>query len=264
MPTLVETQRRMRDAVVTRDAAGIAATLPGGLEAARRFAIHRRNYETSLVTALLTKFPATVWLVGSRFVAEAAAQFIHEQPPKTPCISEYGDRFPQFLSALPGSERVPYLRDFATLEWQLVQASIAIDSPFLNAEDLWARAGGRLFDSVLTLQGGLRLVRVSWPVDELMELYLAEAAPDHFEMSPCDLTIQVDGARGEFRVGRLDRADFEFRELIVKRRSIGDAAERALDVDADFDPGHALGRLAAEKLITGIERDDGGDDNDYQ
>jgi Putative DNA-binding domain len=136
MPMLAEIQCRMRNAIVHGDTSHVAPLLREGEDSAGRFAIHRRNYETSLVDALLTKYPATVWFVGTRFVTEAAVRFVHQQPPTAPCIAEYGVEFPQFLSMLPSAERVPYLRDFAALEWYVGQASIATSSPPLAAEHL--------------------------------------------------------------------------------------------------------------------------------
>lgn len=263
MSTLADTQLRIRDAVVTGNTADIAPLLLGGRHPAKRFAIHQRNYQTSLVGALLTKFPATVWLVGTRFVTEAATRFVRERPPKAPCIAEYGEEFPLFLSALPGSERVPYLGDFARLEWNVGQASIAIDWPPLETKDLSSNERD-LLDSMLLLQPGLRYMCASWPVDELMELYLTEEAPDAFRLSPCDVSIEVYGARGELRFSRLDAATLVFRQSILNCRSIGDAAERALDVDAAFDPGQALGTLIAGGLVIAIQRGEEGDNHDHQ
>jgi len=68
--------------------------LSGGARPEYRLAIHQRHYAASLTRALLDRFPATVWLVGSELVTDAARSFVHEQPPSKPCISEYGDCFP--------------------------------------------------------------------------------------------------------------------------------------------------------------------------
>ena len=258
MSPLADIQLRIRNAVVKGEAADITPLLLGGQYPAKRFAIHQRNYETSLVTALLTKFPATVWLVGTPFVTEAATRFVREQPPKAPCIAEYGEGFPRFLSTLAGSERVPYLSDFARLEWNVGQVSIAIDQPSSGPEDFLLDEGA-LLNSVLILQPGLRYLRVSWPVDELMNVYLTDTAPEAFDLSPCDASIEVYGARGEFRMSRIDAATLAFRQSISNCQSIGDASERALDVDATFDPGEALKTLIAAGLVIAIKRGEEGD-----
>src|SRR5215472_14599505 len=90
---LAETQAGLRRAVVAGDPTSIVPMLVGGRDVARRLAIHQRNYETSLVNALLGKFPATGWLVGSGFLTQAARDFIRNHPPNAPCIAENGQEF---------------------------------------------------------------------------------------------------------------------------------------------------------------------------
>jgi len=175
MRTLAEIQLQFRDAVV-HAGAEVGPLLIGGSDPVKRLMIHRRNFETSLVDALLGKFPATGWLVGTPFLQQAADRFIREHPPQAPCIAEYGAAFPDFLSQCPGTGHLPYVGEFAELEWHVGQVAIAIDDA--------------------------RCMRATWPVDELMKFYLTDTAPDHFELSPIDGWIEVHGGRGQFRLRR--------------------------------------------------------------
>lgn len=259
MPTLAETQKFFRNAVVGDDMAGIRSLIVGGRDASKRLEVHRRNYETSLVTALLGKFPATVWLAGTPFVTEAARHFVCEHPPHAPCIAEYGERFPGFLSACPGAERVPYLREFAELEWHVGHIAVAVDQPPVSLQEFSAINDEALLNMVLALQPGVRYLHMSWPIDELMKLYLTETAADSFEFSPADAWIQARGARGEFHMDRLDASEFIFRKSISEGQAIVGAAERALDADPAFDPGRALVRVVAEGLVTAIMSGSEGD-----
>jgi Putative DNA-binding domain len=258
MPTLPETQSQFRDALIQSDADAVAALrrlLVGGIDPERRLSIHQRNYQKGLIEALLVKFPATGWLMGSAFVRQAAERFVCERPPMAPCIAEYGADFPAFLSQELGSERAPYLRDFAELEWCVGQVSIALDRPPVTAEQFSGIDPNMLPNTFLTVQPGLHFLEARWPVDELMTLYLTETAPDRFELPSSDVRIEVRGARGQFYLSRLDAAEFIFRKSIAGGHSIGDAAEFAMDSSADFDPGQALAALIAAQFITGINRD---------
>ena len=89
MPTLAEIQAGIRDAVVDADNLAVVGLLVGGARPERRLAVHQRHYATSLTRALVERFPATVWLVGSDLVTHAAQSFISEHPPTRPCIAEY-------------------------------------------------------------------------------------------------------------------------------------------------------------------------------
>jgi hypothetical protein len=253
VPHLADIQADVRQAVVAGDEPRIGPLLAGGQDPPKRLQIHRRHYETSLVTALLGKFPATVWLVGSPFVTEAARHYIREYPPRRPCIAEYGEGFPAFLLNRPAAERVPYLGDFAALEWHVGQVSIEVDRPAIFLEELSAVPGDVVPDAVMTMQTGLRYLEASWPVDELMKLFLTDSAPGALQFEPADVYIEVHGARGEFRINRHTRGEFTFRKSILNGRSIGEAAEAALDAESSFDPGGAFARVIAEGLITGIQ-----------
>ena len=257
MPTLAEIQSSVRDAVVGGEATDIGHLLAGGREIPARLQIHRRHYETSLVSALLEKFSATGWLAGTRFLTEASKQYVRQHPPDAPCIAEYGEGLPRFLQDYPGAERVPYLREFAELEWHIGHIAVAIDEPGIPLDELAAIPADSLPDVRFTLQPGLRYLQASWPVDELLKLYLSETAPDRFELEPTNVWIEVRGARGEFNISRLEQAEFEFRECIMKGQSIGAAAECALDVNAAFDAGRALATLIADNLITAVSTSPG-------
>jgi len=250
MPTLTEVQAMVHDAVVPGEANGIEALLVGGQ---KRFDIHRRNFEISLVNAITGKFPASAWLAGSSFVTEAARRYVHRHPPTAPCIAEYGESFPEFLSECPGPERAPYLSDFARLEWHIGHISIATDEPAIPATGLAEIPSEVLPELGLRLQSGLRYLEVSWPVDWLMEFFLTDTAPYHLRMEPESVWLELRGARGEFSMNRLARAEYVFRKRLSERHSIGDAVDDVIEVDAAFDPGVALAMILSSGMITAVE-----------
>jgi len=256
VPTLAETQSKFRDAVVRERAEDIADLRPllmGGSNPEKRLRIHQRNYHTSLIDALLVKFPATAWLVGTPFLTNAAKQSVIECPPQAPCIAEYGAAFPDFLSRCSAAEGLPYLCDFAELEWYLGKVAVAVDKPALSGQEFSAIDPDALLDMLLALEPGLHYLNASWPVDELMKLYLTETAPDRLEFAPAEVWIEVRGARGEFHFSRLDPAEYIFRKSVLEGHPIGAAANCALEVNPGFDPAQALARLIAAGLITTIK-----------
>jgi len=262
VPDLADLQARLRDAVINGNAGVIVPFFADGLEVINRLAIHQRNYATSLVQALLTKFPATAWLAGTRFITEAAQSYVRRHPPGVPCIAEYGERFPQLLAQCPGSERMVYLQDFAKLEWHVGQASIAVGRSPLTFDDFAACGIDMLPEALLTLQEGLRYFRARWPVDHLLQLYITQSAPDVLELSPADVHIEILGARSEFHFQRLDAGTFIFRQAISEGQVIGDAAERALATDSAFRAGQALRSLIAAGLVIGMRTRTHGGNND--
>lgn len=257
MLPLGDAQRRVRDAVVMGDAASAASLFVGGEDAAQRLAIHIRHYRTSLVTAVLGRFPATGWLVGTPLLEEAATQFVREHPPSAPCIGEYGRRFPQFLATWPGADRVPYLRAFADLDWHLGRLALAIELPVVTRDNVAAVAAD-LADATLTIQPGTHYAHAESPIDELMTLYLSDAAPERLVLADTEIWIEVRGARGSLRFSRLTATEFSFRVAIAEGLSLGDAAQRAWDIDPAFDPGLGLAALVDGGLATTIGPNLGG------
>jgi hypothetical protein len=255
MPSLRDIQSCLRKAVVQIDCAVDATSLlVGGRDTATRLAVHRRHYEASLTEALHTKFPAVTWLAGAGFMTAAARTFARQHPPKTPCIAEYGADYPRFLATRAGAERVPYLRSFAELEWLLGQVSIAVDCASLDIKALRQVEADALLDFRLRLQPGLGYCTSAWPVDDLMRLYLSDAAPNLYSFETDEIFLEVRGARGAFQINRLDPAQFLFRSVIADGQPIGSAAETALERDAAFDPGVALVVLFTDGLAIALDR----------
>jgi len=252
MPLLAETQARLASAMLSGESSAMVPLLAGGERSASRLSIHLRHYEASLMAALAAKFPACAWLLGERFLAETARRFAHRCPPTTPCMAEYGAEFPSFLAEQTASAAMPYLRGFAALEWHLGRVSVAIDLPPLAMSALRPFPSEALYDVSLRLQPGLAHLGSRWPIDELMRLYLSEDAPDSYVMHECTVCLEVRGARGAFRIDRLDPATFAFHSAIAAGGRIGAAAEAALEADPSFDPGGALAQLCAARLVVAV------------
>lgn len=253
MISLADVQRQIRNAVVTGEMTSAASLFVGGKDPVGRLALHRRHYATSLVTALMGRFPATGWLVGSRMIEDAAATFVRRYPPTTPCIAEYGQAFPSFLTRQPGADRVPYLQTFADLDWHLGRLAVAIDlHPIEHAA--WAEVPpGAVAEAFVTLQPGTHYVHADWPIDEIFGAWLANSVPAGLRLADASVWIEARGARGSFRLNRMTEGEFEFRVALSRGASLRQAAERAIDIDPTCDPARALSSLIEARIVTGIQ-----------
>jgi hypothetical protein len=183
--TLADIQAGIRDALVDGNSTAVAPVLLGGNRPEQRLAIHQRHYVASLTRALVERFPATVWLVGSELVTHVANSFIREHPPSRPCVAEYGDGFPQYLGA---RQPLPYLAQFAELEWHLGRLALATEeSP------------------------NVQYLHLNWALDELMGVYLTDTAPDEYALRQEDVWLEIRGLRGALQMSRLDAGEFVHR-----------------------------------------------------
>jgi hypothetical protein len=252
LPPLAEVQSRICRSIAGGADDGVASLLAGSSHPTERLAIHRRHYETSLVKALLQKFPATAWLIGTEPLADAALAFARKHPPMTPCIAEYGQDFPEFLSARDRTSTLPCLQGFSELEWHVGQVSVAIDDAPLAIAALSLLDATGLPDVTLRLQPGLRYLAPAWPVDELMRMFLSNCAPDSFALHGEQTWLELRGARGEFRFTRLEPAEFSFRRAIAGGATVAVAAETAFQANDAFDLTAAFSRMFADDLVTGV------------
>jgi len=250
---LSDLQHRVRNAMVRGETNGIESMLVGSRDPGRRLAIHRRHYTASLVKAILARFPATVWLVGSSLMTGAAREFVHAQPPSRPCIAEYGEAFPAFLVSRPGMEAIAYLQQFTELEWHLGRLALALDGPAIRAGALPMLKGEAPDICRVVLQPGVAYLQAAWAIDELIAVYWSGRAPDRFTLQRCDLWLELRGSRGALSMKRLNRGDFTFRACLAAGASLIDAALSALDADEAFDAGQAFLQLAGDGLIVAID-----------
>ena len=256
MPTLVETQSIFRDAVVrTRGGHRGSETFAGGGNQWRGALAPSTEFHTSLIDALLVKFPATAWLVGTPFLTDAAKHFVIEASAPGAMYRGIRRSFPDFLSQCSAAEGLPYICDFAELEWYLGKVAIAVDKPAVSGQEVSAIDPDALPDILLALQPGLHYLNASWPVDELMKLYLTETAPDRLEFAPAEVWIEVRGARGEFHFSRLDAAEYMFRKSVLEGHSIGECGRLRSRSRRRFRSGRSSGeRRLPAGLITTIKQ----------
>jgi putative DNA-binding protein len=251
---LADLQADIATAVVEHAIPASASLLTGGDDPVRRFAIHSRHYAASLARSLVERFAATVWLAGSELVTQAAMRFVREYPPTRPCIAEYGEGFPACL-ALHAGTRLPYLGQFATVDWHLGRLAIAVDAaPLQTLADGQAR-----LDDRLALQPGTEYVALDWSVDELITFYLSGQAPDQYTLRNETVWLELRGCRGELWLNRLTTGDYVFRQAVAHGGTLGRAAELATGADEGFEPGGATLAMLRAGLVTEVMQAEGGE-----
>jgi hypothetical protein len=189
-------------------------------------------------------------------VTEAAMRFIREHPPTRPCIAEYGDEFPAYLVSCAGT-RLPYIGQFASVDWHLGRLAIAVDAAPLHT--LTDCDPARLADARLRVQLGAEYIALDWPLDELIQFYLSGAAPNQYELRQEAVCVELRGSRGELWFTRLTKGDYEFRRALANGVALGHAAELAIRVDESVDPGRTLLAMLHAGLVTGLTHAEDGD-----
>ncbi|HEX4910245.1 MAG TPA: DNA-binding domain-containing protein [Permianibacter sp.] len=133
----------------------------------QRFSVHRNNVIAGLVQVLTEGFPTTLQLLGDEYFRAVAAAFARASPPRSPVLSEYGERFPAFLAALPAVAPYPYVPDVAQLEWLGRRAFHSADAPVLTLAAVRALPLPALLMQSLRIHPAARWLRSVHPVVSL-------------------------------------------------------------------------------------------------
>jgi hypothetical protein len=245
---LRELQTRIGRAVLGGDIAAITEIIEGGgLDPAARLAIYRNHASVTLGAALKATFPVVCRLVDERFFAYASHEYRREHPPRSRCLVEYGDDFPDFLAGFQPCKDLPYLADVARFEWALHIAATIREEPPLQVDALAAIPAGRAEAVRLRLQPSVSYFASSWPIAAIWQANQKDDVP------PVDLTsggtsLEIRRADEAVAWCRLDPGTFSFRRALAEGLVFAAAIAVATQKDPKFDVVMALQRLFAEGL----------------
>jgi len=243
--TLAELQRAYRGYLLTGDSTALApAIIADAFDAAERLAIYRNNFLISLGEALKANFPVTLQLVGSDFFTQAARRFVLSQPPRQPCLFEYGAAFADYLGTLPELAALPYVADMARFEYARIASYNAPTEHCISAEVLGRIAPEQLDALPIRLARHARIVSVQAPV---LALWQAHQAPEP-DLAGIDMTARPQAllvCRPErtLTVRELDPPGARFLLATATETTLGQAA-----ADSGTEDGAALGRVIALAL----------------
>ena len=248
MPSLSDTQAAFRDAVTGGPVDGVLATLRSPADPQVRLDIYRRHHRESFRRHLRGRYPTLEWLLGTDHLVALADATLQQSPPRSPSMAEYGQELVDTLLC-DGGDLPPYIADVARFDWALGCISVAVDVAAIGLDALASLPAETLDGVTLTLQPGLAHVTARWPVDELVQLRLADAAPEQLAFEASDTHLELRGARGRFSLRRLALGEFIFRARLAAGETLGRAAEAALEREASFDVAAALASLFVEGLV---------------
>ena len=250
MSPLRSLQAQFRAASHKGAAPALAAMVVGaGIDPARRLRIHHNHLRTTLTDALAATFPTVEKLVGRDFFAALARDFIAVEPPKAPCLFEYGAEFPAFIGVHRACRPLPYLADAARFDWLVNVAYHAPDRPALAPERIAAIAPEAYGQVVLAPHPATGLLVSSYPLLDIWHVARAgEDAPSvDLDSGGVRLLVHRSGLDVAWRA--LSAAEHAFLAALVAGRPLGMAWNMALAIDL---AGAEAGRIAATAFGVGL------------
>jgi hypothetical protein len=222
----------------------------------RRFDIYRNNRVVSLIDALRSTYPAVQQLVGDEFFKASARAFLDANPPVQPVMAEYGREFGGFISSLPNTDRLPFLRDVAELEWWKLQAYHCRDAPVLPASALADIAPQSIMDTRLECHPALHCIISEWPIGSIWMASTSKSGNTDSAQSGVDMkngeAVVITRPQIDVQVSIVAAAGAEFLKLIQDGDALGTAAEQGLERDIGFNAGEHLTGLINLGAFSGI------------
>ncbi|MEL0612467.1 DNA-binding domain-containing protein [Marinomonas arenicola] len=216
-----------------------------------RLNVYRNNVVVSLIDALSDIFPVTQALVGDDFFRAMAKQYLLVSPPESPIISEYGHLFSDFIRQFEAAQSLPFLADFAALEYSLLALTHDTEHATLNHEQV-AEAFAQVDDPsalYLSLPPTSQLLASPFAIGSL---YQAHRNDGHLRLNQVAinegeyLLLAKSHLIAQLHVISYEEARF-FKQLLQNKK-----LEEALPDSDDFDLGATLAKLIEWKLITNI------------
>ncbi|HYD19168.1 MAG TPA: DNA-binding domain-containing protein [Patescibacteria group bacterium] len=244
MTRLRDLQDKMMEKIQKGGAAeGLPIKKQQPLDTEQRLNIYKNNTKMILRDLINQVFPVTALLLGEKFMAFAADEFVGMAPPDSGDMNEYGAQFPEFLEHLPNLNQFAYVPDVARLEWLAQEAYLSPRLPPLTQADLAAVKDP--VNMVLPVQPHLQLLRSGWPVDRLWTRVTAEGEKlKDFEMKPAETYAAIFRTGDSIRVWSITEGGYRFIEHLKSDPRFAFAAESGYRAE----PSLALDKLLATLL----------------
>jgi len=247
LPSLLDVQRQFAAGLFGEQRLPEQGLLQAaGIAPALRLGIYTNNHRQGVRGALALMYPVIERLVGSEYFRDLADEYRPQHPSTRGDLHHLGFAFPTFLGERFGGGEYAYLADVAALEWAIEDARRAALVEALTPDAL-RDVPAEQYDALhFNFHPGARLIRSRFPI---RRIWLANQAGvesvDTVRLDEGDDWLLVRALPDEIALASLDEAGYLFARELEQGVSLGEAAERALALDAVFDLGAALRRLFA-------------------
>ena len=218
-----------------------------GVPLSERLKIYHNNFMGSVSAALMDNFPLLEKLVGRDFLTVMTRAYIRNNPPRSGCLTFYGDDYDRFISTYTPAAALPYLPDMATLEILINRSYHARDDKPLTASDLAEISAVSLEAFHMKLRDNVQLLRSRWPLAGIRRMCMESGNKtlDIFSGGACLLIHRPHLA---VEITEISSGEFMFLKQL-KMQPLGKTVEETMSTHPDFDFSTALPRLMAMQIF---------------
>lgn len=231
-------------------------TLPDGMAASSHYSldsalnIYRNNYRENLHDSLAAAYPIVVQLVGSDFFRMLARKFIEQHPSRSGNLHHYGAQLSEFLSNFPATKNLPYLPDFARLEWACHQAYYAADHAPFNPLQLSEIAEEDFSTMLWHCHPASFLLHSPYPLFDIWRAHQPGANADFYiDLNQAGGDLLVSRNLGRVEVSAISPSTADWLRRIQVGVAMGEASEDTLARYPDFDLPATMTTLVSNAVL---------------
>jgi hypothetical protein len=135
---------------------------PGAISRQAQFDIYKSAYESRLIEALLSNYPALHQLLGDRDFDQLGRSYLLRYPPAHASIRWFGDSMAEFLAQNAPYSNLPVIAELASFEWALRHTIDAGDRDPVTAQMLQAIAPERWGELHFILHPSVTMLQLRW------------------------------------------------------------------------------------------------------
>ena len=216
--------------------------------------VYRNNSMSAFHDALRSNYKSVAKLVGDKYFAYLARAYIKNYPVKGRTLVGYGKGFDQIVDDYRDEHKLPYLSDFARLDYLWLRAHLAADSSALNMEYLTGvlEAGGDLEAQILHFRPDVMLTQTAWPIFDVWSKFRADhELGQSIEMNEGTQSILIWRFQNEVMQRSLEDNEYTFLKTIKDGGSLGEAMTAALAAQPGADINTMLPNMMGAEIFAG-------------
>jgi hypothetical protein len=210
-------------------------------------AVYHNAYRAQLVACLRDTFERVWAWLGDEAFEVAARTHIGGHPPRSWTLADYGEQFPQTLTALYPQD--PECTELAALEWQLRRAFGGPDS---KAVELGSLSGVNWDDALLRFVPTLRVVPVTTNCGAIWMALAAGNTPPGVERLAAGAAMRIWRVGFSSRFCTIDAVERRVISLVQKGATFGTVCNVLAEGDDASRVTEAAGQLLAAWLREGM------------
>lgn len=170
-----EIQSDFTQAMLAAEETPMASAIDEGtIAAADRLDVYRTNILLTLQDGLAEQYQSVRLLVGEKFFAKMAQDYIIQNPPEHGNLNQYGEGFARFIEEFKPAESLPYLPDMARFEHAWMQSFYASNDEPLDALALQEQIEEQGDRWQAVFRAPVAFVASDYPVDALWHYCVRE------------------------------------------------------------------------------------------